>query len=101
MSTVTKRQAFNKYISGCTYYGMEPAYQYEEQTAKQFVAHTNALWRRDKAQGVKDTATSIAKNTEHARNVVKQAAGETRKAVMDRAKALKSKVPFTITVLWK
>jgi len=101
MSNITKRQAFNKYISGCTYYGLAPEFEYKEQTAKQFVSHTNALWRKDKAQGVKDTANSVAKNTEQARNFVAQKAGEAKASVLKRAKALNKLNPVTISIKWR
>ena len=101
MANITKRQAFNKYISGCTYYGLAPEYDYEERTAKQFIALTNTLWRKDKAQGIADTAHSVAKNTESARNYVTQKAGEAKRSVLNRAKALNKLNPVTISINWR
>lgn len=99
-TSINKRTAFNKYLAGCEYYGIEAEYTYEEQTAKQFVGHTNALWRRMKAQQANTVVNSVAKNTEQARNYVTRKAGESRKSVIERAKALKAKVPFTVSIKW-
>jgi len=101
MTTPTKRQAFNKYISGCEYYGMAPEYEYAQQTAKQFIGHTNALWRRMKAQQAGNVANSVAKNTESTRNYIEQKAGEAKRSVIERARALNKLNPVTISIRWR
>ncbi len=100
MSKITKKQAYAKYLSGCEYFGLEPEFQYEERTCKEMVSEVNQLNRRWNKQRRGEVVDSVKANTEQALNFVQQKAGESRKSVLDRAKALKAKVPFTVSIRW-
>lgn len=100
MSTPTKQSAYNRYLAGCTFLGIAPAFEYKERTQKQIEVETEALRSRAKSAKRKATVDSATQNAKNVANFVQQKAGESRKSVMERAKALKAKVPFTISVRW-
>jgi len=100
MTKHTKQDAYTKYLSGCTFLGMAPEFEYKERTQKQIDVATEELRSRARSAKRKEVVDSASQNAKQLANFVQQKAGESRKSVMDRAKALKAKVPFTVSIRW-
>lgn len=97
---LNKPKAFNTYLAGCTYLGIEPEFEYEELTAKQFADATEALRARVRKQRIEKAVSNTAYAVGYAQGTIERNVGEPLASFRDRvselAKATGKAIPVSI-----
>ena len=99
MATRTnKKSVYNRYIAGCTHFGLEPEYEYTDLTATQWQAEVDKLIARYKKAKRAETIDSVKRNTQNAVDYVEQGIGEPLSIFRDRAAALAQKLGRAVPI---
>ena len=95
---LNKQNEYNTYLAGCTYLGMEPEYEYDELTARQFADATDDLRSRYRAMRLKATTIAVRSTTSQTVDFIERNVGEPMSHLRDRASALAKKLGKAVPV---
>ena len=95
---LNKKALYNRYIAGCTHFGLEPEFAYDDLTAKDWEQQVNKLISRHRKTQRSETIDSVKRNTQNAIDYVEQGVGEPLAHFRDRASALAKKLGKAVPI---